>query len=366
VEIVKSKNRRRIDIKNFFFIIFFLISVVYILFVKSELYESSTSVVIKDLNTKGTQIEGFALLTPTGSNVKSAFTMKTYLESYDELSTLDKDFDLKKHYMSEKIDIIQRLKVWNKKKEFLSLYRNRLNITFDDVSGILTIAFLHTDPAVAFLIINKLVSDANKKINEYNRVIAKKQLTFIKAQVQDTKKKLLLSTKLLKEFQNKYLMLDPTKTAQTQFSIVANLEVLLMEKKAKLNELMQYMNENNFEVVRVKNEIKETKKTLKKMKKALTSSDNKSLNIYIFEFERLKSMMELDKELYKQSLLQSEQIKTELNKNSKMLLVLTNPYLPDGYKYPQKLKDIVTIMLILLLLYGILSLISAIIEEHKD
>ena len=50
----------------------------------------------------------------------------------------------------------------------------------------------------------------------------------------------------------------------------------------------QYMNEKNFEVLRLKGEIKELKKTLNTMKKSLASKDKKSLNIYIFEFDRLK------------------------------------------------------------------------------
>lgn len=127
------------------------------------------------------------------------------------------------------------------------------------------------------------------------------------------------------------------------------------------------MNEKNFEVIRLKNDIKETQKTLNKMKQKLASKDNKkSLNLYIFEFDRLKSMVELNTELYKQSLLQLEQIKAEINKNSKMLLVLTKPYIPQGYKYPEKLKDIITLLLILGLLYGIISLIEAIIKDHID
>ena len=126
------------------------------------------------------------------------------------------------------------------------------------------------------------------------------------------------------------------------------------------------MNEKNFEIVRLKSEIKELKQTLDKMKKSLASKDKKSLNIYIFEFDRLKSIVELNKELYKQSLLQLEQIKTELNKNSKILLVLTEPYIPQGYKYPEKFKDIITLLLVLSLLYGIITLIQAIIKEHID
>ena len=212
----------------------------------------------------------------------------------------------------------------------------------------------------------ELIKDANNQINHYNKLIAQKQLKFLTTQTEKNREILEKSIKKLEEFQNRYLMLDPTKTAQNQVSIVATLESSLIEKEAKLNQLLQYMNEKNFEVLRLKGEIKELKKTLNTMKKSLASKDKKSLNIYIFEFDRLKSIVELNKELYKQSLLQLEQIKTELNKNSKILLVLTEPYIPQGYKYPEKFKDIITLLLVLSLLYGIITLIQAIIKEHID
>ena len=360
-------NLGKLNIKQRIFLSIFIIGIFYILFLKSELYESNTNVIIKDLTNKSTSIGSFSLLLPTNSNTQDIYTIQTYLSSYDELQSLDKLFNLKKHYMSNKIDIVERLKTWNTKEDFLNLYQKRLQIIFDPTTGILNIAFLHTNPKTSYKIVNQLINDANKKLNKYNKLIAQKQLKFITKQVEDNKIALNKSIKRLEEFQNKHSLLDPTQTAQAQFGLLSSLQAELVQKKAKLNQLLQYMNEKNFEVIRLKNDIKETQKTLNKMKQKLASKDNKkSLNLYIFEFDRLKSMVELNTELYKQSLLQLEQIKAEINKNSKMLLVLTKPYIPQGYKYPEKLKDIITLLLILGLLYGIISLIEAIIKEHID
>ena len=240
-------------------------------------------------------------------------------------------------------------------------------VTIDETSGILNISFLHTNPKIAYEIIKQLIKDSNQKINSYNKTIAQKQLSFTQKQVQQNKEILNSSIEKLKKFQDKYALLDPSQTAQTNFAIVANLKSLIIEKKAKLNQLLTYMNPDNFEIKRLKSEISQTQVTLNKMKKTLASKSNKeALNAYIFEYERLKSVIELNKELYKQSLLQLEQLKQEINKNSKMLLVLTKPFIPDGYIYPEKLKDIVTILLLLSLIYGIVILIEQIIKEHID
>ena len=358
--------KKYIYFKRILFLFLLIVGSVYILFLKTELYESNTSVIIKDLSNKSASFEGFSFLLPSNSATQDAYTIQTYLSSYDELKRLDEKYHLKSHYMSDKLDIVERLKSWNTKEDFLKLYQKRLQLIFDQTTGILHIGFLHTNPKKAYEIVKTLIDDANKKINDYNKLIARKQLKFLEKQVEENKKALNESIKKLENFQNKYILLDPTQTAQTQFSIVANLEANLIEKKAKLNELLQYMNENSFEVIRLKNEVKQLKKTLEKMKKSLAGKDKKSLNIYIFEFERLKGMVELNKDLYKQSLLQLEQVKAEINKNSKMLLVITSPYMPQGYVYPKKIQDIITLFLILILLYGIVSLIESIIKEHSD
>jgi capsular polysaccharide transport system permease protein len=360
------KKIKQLKKKAILFFTIFLVGMIYIFFIKSELYEAKTQVVIKDLNGNKASLSGLPFLMPTSSDTQSIYAIQTYLTSFDELKNIDKLFHLQKHYKSTNIDIVQRLKNWATKEDLLYLYNKRLTIIFDPVTNILNISFLHTNPQISYKIVQQLVVDADSKINEYNKLIAQKQLMSIAKQVTENQMVLKKSIKDLEQFQNKYTLLDPSQTAQAQLSLIASLEGQLLQKQAKLNELSQYMNKNNFEIVRLKNDITESTKTLNKMKKTLASKDKKSLNLYIFEFERLKSMMELNKELYKQSLLQMEQIKTEINKNSKMLLVLTKPFVPQGYKYPEKFKDVITLLLILLLLYGIISLIEAIIKEHID
>ncbi len=357
---------RFLSIKKTVFFILFISLAIYILFIKSELYESSSSVVIKNLESKQSDLGLSLFVSGTTSSMQDSKIVETYLSSFDELQKLDKIFGLKKHYSSEKVDPVDRLYSWSKKEDFLKLYRKRLQLMYDEMSGILNIGFLHTDPKTAKAIVEQLIRDANEQINIYNKTVAQKQLSFIQKQVEANKKELEESIKALEKFQNSHTLLDPTQDAQTKHSLVAALESGLIEKKAKLNELRNYMNEESFEIIRLKHEIAEIERTLKKIRQNMANPKKEALNTYIFEYERLKNLVELNKELYKQSLLQLESIKADLHKNSKTLLVLTKPYLPDGYAYPQKAKAILTLALILGLLYGIVSLIEAIIKEHFD
>ena len=348
------------------FLSLFIIGSIYILFIKSELFESSSNVIIKSLNTKAANFGGFSFLIPNTESSQDVFLIKTYLESFDELSKLNKEFNLKRHYSSDDVDIIERLKPWNTKEDFLNLYQKRFVFIYDQQSGVITLGFLHTNPKISYKIVNQLIKDANEQLNYYNKLIAKKQLKFIEEEVNKNKKSLEKTIKKLEIFQNKHMLLDPTQTAASEFTLLSNLKAALIQKEAQLNEMSQYMNSKSFEIVRLKGEIKNLKRTVVKIKKALANPKKKALNVYIFEFERLKGLVELNKDLYKQSLLQLEQLKSEVNKNSKILLEITKPTIPQSYKYPEKFKDIVTLFLILALLYGVIVLIRAIIKEHID
>ncbi|WP_457562486.1 hypothetical protein [Caminibacter pacificus] len=356
----------RIKIKELIFILLFIIGSVYILFVKSELYYSNANVVIKNLNNKSVNLNGLSFLMPSSSNQQDIFIIRKYLESFEELNRLDKKFNLKKHYSSDEVDIVDRLKPWNTKEDFLKLYLKRLVFIYDQTTGLITIGFLHTNPQIAYEIVNQLIKDSNTAINKLNKIIIEKQLSYIQKEVEKNKKALEESIQKLEHFQNIHAIIDPMKSAESEFTLLSQLKATLIQKQAQLNDLLQYMNNNSFEVRRLKHEIVGLKKTINKLKKDLANPNKKALNAYIFEFERLKNLVEFNKELYKQSLLQLEQLKVQANQNSKMLLEVTKPFVPQGYMYPQKLKDMITLTLVLLLLYGIISLIQAIIKEHID
>ncbi|QCT94701.1 hypothetical protein FE773_05765 [Caminibacter mediatlanticus TB-2] len=357
---------KKINKLQFFFIFIFIIISFYIIFIKTELYESYSNIVIKNLNTKSASYEGISLILPSTSSTQDIYMIQSYLQSFDELSKLDKKFKLKKYYSSKKVDFINRLYKWSKKEDFLKRYLKDLIFYYDQTTGIITIGFLHSNPLVAYKITNQLIKDANQKLNNYYKILTKKQLSYIKKEVEINKKLLEESIKKLENFQNSHNLLDPTQNAQSQFALLSQLQSQLINKEAQLNELSQYMNSKSFEIIRLKNEILNLKKTIKKIKNSLANPNKKALNIFIFEFERLKNMVEFNKELYKQSLIQYQQLKLDLNKNVKTLLKITNPFIPDDYKYPQKFKSIITLALILFFLYGIIVLINSIIKEHID
>jgi len=358
-----NKVRRRL-----IFTVFFLLSLFYILVLKSELYESKTALIVKDMQTNTTSDTlGLSLLgVGSSSQLQDSKVVETYLKSLDVYKILDKKFHLTQYYKSDALDFVSRLSKDATKEEVLEFYNQHLIVTYDEISGILSVAFSHVDPLKAKEILEFLVQKVEKQINEYNRIKAKKQLKFIQAEFGKAKGKMDASSKKLEKYQNKHLLLDPTVEASTASGIISELEATLLQKKIAYGTMSGYMKEDNYELRSLQKEIDEIKRSISIERKELTGNSENRLNKVLFAYEKLKLAFEFDTEVYKNALIQLETTKIDVLKEAKTLTILSQPNLPDGYTYPDKPKTFITLLIITLLLYGIISMLGAIIRDHKD
>jgi len=359
--------KKILNLQMVFFVIFISLETYY-LFIKKELYESSTAIIVKDLTKNDTSSAlGLSLLgAGNSSQVQDSMVIEEYLNSLDMLILLDEEFGLIKHYKSDSLDILERLSKDASTEDILEFYRKRLNIFYDDVSSILHISFSYTDPKTAQKVVAFMLKRVEFTLNEFNRIKAKKQLEFVEKEHLKNKHKLDEASMLLEDYQNKNLVINPEHDVVVSSGIIAELETQLMQKKIELQTKKSYLNANNYELNVLEKEISEIKKALLNSKENLSGNGKNRLNKAVFEYEKLKMNLEFALEVYKTSLVQLETTKLDTIKSAKMLSVIIKPNLPDGYTYPNKPKTFITILLIILLGYGIFSMLYAIIKDHKE
>jgi capsular polysaccharide transport system permease protein len=358
-------------LKNIRFLFLFLIPLIlasfYVISVQTELYKSSTTVLIKDLKPTASASDMLSALIPnSSSSMQDSKLIEKYIHSIEMFTKIDKKFNLKKHYMSKELDVLQRKYNFSKSSSFFDLYKNRVVINYDELSSTLDIGFLYTDPKIAKQILEYIIKEAEKKLNMYDKENGNELLDFIKGQEIQNKKTLFDSIEALLEYQNKHKMIDPSMDIKSKSRIVAELEKQVIQKEIKYANLKQYMNYNSVELRTLKAETNSLKKKLNDIKSQLSGSSKKELNENLFEFERLKSDIEFNKERYKQTLIQLDMAMIQATQNAKNFIIITKPTLSDDYSSPDKLKNIITIFMILFMLYGIITMIYAIIQDHRD
>lgn len=353
---------------RFLFTALFLLSAFYVLLIKSELYESKTALIVKDLQSSAPVDNlGLSLLgVGASSQLQDSMIVEAYLKSLDVYQAVDRKFHLTEHYKSSALDFISRLASDATEEEVLEFYNKHLLIAYDETSGILNIAFAHVERAKAREILAFLVQQVEGQINELNRRKARKQLEFIETEYEKAKQKMEGSSQKLEAYQNQHLLLDPNAEATTSGGIIAQLEATLMQKKIEYATMSSYLKEDTYELKALQKEIEEISHSIAQERRSLTGTSDDRLNKVLFGYEKLKLQLEFDIEVYKNALIQLETKKLAVLQEAKTLSILTQPNLPDGYTYPDKPKSFITLLFVTLLLYGIVSMLGAIIRDHKE
>lgn len=357
---------KRIKFRSYF-VILLILSVIYVGVLKTSFYQATASITIKNLDKSISTSSLLGLMSgESNNNTQDAMVLQEYLKSYEVYNKANEKFSLTEYYDSNNLDLLERMYWFNSYEDYVELYNKHLNIVYDATSNITIISFLHIDNKKAQEIVEFLILEAENKLNEYNKQTASKQLYFVENET--TKQKTILenSIKELSEYQDIQKTLNPNSQAETNTSILSELKVKLVESQAKLEKTSKYLTDSSFEIIDLKREISQIENSINQIKKEQSGNSKTTLNKSIFEFERLKAQVDLSTELYKQALLQLQSSKIEVNKDKKILQVLVNANLAQSYSEPKRFRELVTVVLVLSLMYGILSMIAAIIKDHRE
>ena len=363
---------------KFIFLTMLILVIYYILEIETEKYASKTIVTVKDLSQKQSVTSISSMILGQGDiNVKQNLELiSVYIKSLDMYKKLDKDFNLTRYYTSQKLDFLHRLYkdsnipyFQESEENLLKRYNNDLEIYYDDLSSSLEISFNHISPKISKAIVEHIIKYSEVFLNSLDKENAKELLNFLQKQEKEYRLKYVTTIKKIISFQNKVGLIDPDINIQAKSELLANLESELIRKEIEYQAKLIKFTPNAQEVKIVKKEINNLKNEIKKIKSLLTGNKTKQkikLNQDKFTFELLKNELLLNQELYKQSLLKLEDAKISSSQNSKNLITVVKPNLPQQYNRPNKLKDIFTAVIIFIFLYGTLKITLIILYEHKD
>ena len=354
----------------------FALTAYYIFFIETEKFESKSVIMIKDLSA-GQTVSPLGSLLSGGLDSgmsQDAELLKVYVESDEMYSLLDKDFNLTAYYQSDKIDPIHRLTNRFKIPFFevnqvnlLFKYQADLHIIFDEASGTLNIAFAHANAKTAKEIVEKIIDYAGKRLNFFEKENFKIVLKFLKQEKIEKYSQFEASVKKLLDYQHKHRTFDPQFDLESKSSVLASFEAKLMEKEVEYKSKLEYLNANSSEMQILKNSMNQIRKTISKIKKEITGSKGKEkLTVDISKFEFLKSEVEFNKEVYKQVLIKIEETNVLVKQNAKNIMVVSKANVSDAYSYPHKTKNAFSLLIIFLFLYGVVSMIIRLIQDHKD
>ncbi|MEE3711930.1 capsule biosynthesis protein [Campylobacter sp. CLAX-7218-21] len=366
---LKQHKERLNRLDSFKTVIYIMIVVIfYYTFIAADRYVSNVSLSVKSTDGGSpVSLSGIeSLVGVASSSTEDIKLLQEYIKSFDMLQKLDEKINLRSLYEKQKLDLFFRIYSSTSKESYLKYYRDRIHILFDDTTGLLNVAVEGFSPEDARNISAAILEECERFINEISHNIAREQLRFAQGELESAKQKYKDAKNELLAFQNEYGVFDPQSLAKTKAGFITEIELQISKKETELNTMRSYLNDNAPEIAALKAELRAHKEQLEKERRKVASNASQDkLNDVVAQFEALYLNLSFAEDVYKTAITAVETTRIEIGRKAKQVVVIQSPYVPDSAAYPNKMYNIITIFVILTLIFGVVRLVRAIIDEHR-
>ncbi|WP_336973488.1 chain-length determining protein [Alcaligenes sp. PF14] len=341
----------------------------YWLIFASNRYVSEANVIIRKTDSVGAPSFDLGMLVSGVATVDRAnqLLLRDYLLSVDMLKKLDESLDLRTHYSSSDHDVVSRMWFQDASLEwFHRHYLRRVEVEFDDFSGVLRIKVQAYNPEMAQAITQQLVQEGERYMNVLGHEMAQVQVDFLVTQVDQAQERFQKASQDLLNYQNEAGLLSPQATAESINAIVAALEGQRAQLQTQLASLPKSLDRDHPNILMLKQSLRAVDQQIKQEKLKLATPSGGTLNAYVEEFYRLDMNVKFTQELYKSSLTALEKGRIDATRMLEKVSVLQSATLPEYPMEPRRLYNTLVTLLLALILAGILKLLKSIVLDHVD
>ncbi|MFP5195354.1 chain-length determining protein [Alcaligenes faecalis] len=346
-----------------------VLATAYWLVFASDRYVSEANVIIRKTDSVGAPSFDLGMLVSGVASVDRAnqLLLRDYLLSVDMLKKLDQALDLRTHYSSSEHDFVSRMWFHDASLEwFHRHYLRRVQVEFDEFSGVLRIKVQAYNPEMAQAITQQLVQEGERYMNVLGHEMAQVQVDFLVTQVDQAQERFQKASQDLLNYQNEAGLLSPQATAESINAIVAALEGQRAQLQTQLASLPKSLDRDHPNILMLKQSLRAVDQQIKQEKLKLATPSGGTLNAYVEEFYRLDMNVKFTQELYKSSLTALEKGRIDATRMLEKVSVLQSATLPEYPMEPRRLYNTLVTLLVALMLAGILKLLKSIVLDHVD
>lgn len=343
-------------------------TILYYALFSADRYVSETVVAVKKADTPmATASSGLAMLAGVSpSSHEDTLYLREYIHSLDMLKILDEKLAIRKAYASQTTDPFFRLYSWMSQEWYLQYYRNRVEVVYDDMTGLLRIRAEAFNPIQSHSINEAILSESERFVNELSHKMSREQMAFAEEELKKAKQRYAKAKNALLAFQNTHGVFDPMAQAEAKASVSQELEASVTKKEAELGAMLSYLQESAPQIIALRAEIAALKVQTSKEKSRVVSNNNgEKLNDLAARYQDLVIEAGFAEDAYKVALTAVEKTRIEASQKIKQLAIIQSPIQPEIAEYPKRLYNLFTLWLALMLFYGIVKLVKATIEDHK-
>ena len=346
-----------------------LLSILYFGFIAADQYVSVSNFVVRSPQ-KNTSVSGLsAVLQGVGfsRSQDDAHVVTQYMLSRDAVATLDKEFDLRAKYRNAGLDFVSRFNSFgfdNSLESLFDYYKKKVSIDLDSNSSISTLTVRAYSADDAYAINNRLLNMAEVIVNQLNERGRRDTVSYAENEVNRAEGRLQSASEALIHYRSANQVVDVEKQTAIQLQMVSKLQDQLILVKAQLAQLRVVTPENPQIQV-----LLEREKTIQKeiqVANAKTLGAGSSLNQKSAEYEKLSLNKDLAAKQLGVALSALEQSKNDAARKQLYLERIAQPNVPDYASEPKRIRGVLTVLVLGLVIWGIMTMLLAGVREHND
>lgn len=343
------------------------VALLYYAFFAADRYVSEAVITVRAPSENINPIPGLAMLAGVSPPAREdVFYLQAYIHSLDMLKHLEGKLGLRKAYAQPVLDPLYRLFPGVSQEWFQWYYRNRVELMFDETSSLLTVRVNGFAPEIAKAINAEILAQSERFVNEISHKLAREQMAFADGELKKARDRYQQAKSRLVAFQNKHGLLDPQAQATATATLSTQLEGELARKEAELKTLLSYLQEDSHQVVAAKNQVAALKAQLQEERGRVAGAGNGRLNTLAAQFQDFLLDAGFAEDSYKLALAAVESTRIEASRKVKGVVVVETPTLPETAEYPRRFYNLITLLVALILIYGITRLVIATLHDHRD
>jgi len=354
-------------------------AVLYLVFLASNQYLAEARAVVRSAEQESAVQSAMAAGGSTGakSGATSALSLATigpdayivtnYIRSRAMVDDLSKTMDLRAIFRRPEADFWARLKSDSTIEELVEYWHSMVATYVDGPSGIITVKIRAFRPDDALMLAQAAVKLSEQLVNDISDRARRDAMQFAEREVVRADGRVSTALNELRRYRDQEGLIDPIKTADETSKLVMQLLTEKIRLESDLFVASRSLTKNAPSVQNLSTRLEIIDVQITKLKEKLTGDTPEVRNVAakLSRFEELEVQRQFAERLYTMAQDGLERARMTAERQAVYLTVFVQPSLPEDYAFPRRVSYSILIPLALLLVWSIMALIWASVEDHR-
>lgn len=316
-------------------------SALYLWVIAQDQYASTVgfSVRTQELQSSLDILGGITSLSGAGSS--DSDILYDYIHSQEMVEDLDAKIDLRKIFSEAwPYDPVFAFDPDGSIEDLVDHWENKVRITYDSSSRLMTLHVLAFKPEEATLIANAILERSTEKINALSDEAREDATRYARIEMERALDRLKGAREAMTAFRMRTRMVDPVADLQGQMGILNSLQAQLAESYIELDLLRASTNASDPRITQAEQRIDVIKNRMEEERRKFNESEQgpggEDYATMVAEFERLTVDREFAEQTYRVALAAFDAAQAEALRKSRYLAAHIQPTVAEKSEYPQR------------------------------